>query len=52
MIDQSEEEKADAAAKAPAILVHQCSEVLDSNVAFELAIFSFFEGSKTIPSDI
>ena len=41
---------ADAGALASAMLIHQTSQVLDSNVAFEIAVYSFIEGSKTIPA--
>jgi hypothetical protein len=43
---------ADAGALASAMLIDQTSQVLDSNVAFQLAVFSFIEGSKTIPADV
>ena len=45
-------EAADAGALATAMLIQQTSQVLDSNVAFQLAVYSFIEGSKTIPADV
>ena len=43
-------EAADAGAIATALLITQCAQVLDPNVAFDLAVYSFIEGSKTVPS--
>jgi hypothetical protein len=43
---------ADAGALATAMLIAQTAQVLDSNVAFDLAVFSFIEGSKTMPSNL
>jgi len=43
---------ADAGALAAAMLIQQTSQVLDPNVAFQLAVYSFIEGSKTIPADV
>jgi hypothetical protein len=43
---------ADAGALAAAMLIDQTAQVLDSNVAFELAVFSFIEGSKTVPAEV
>jgi hypothetical protein len=43
---------ADDGALAAAMLIDQTSQVLDPNVAFEIAVFSFIEGSKTIPADV
>lgn len=43
---------ADAAALATAMLIHQTSQVLDPNVAFQIAVYSFIEGSKTIPAHV
>jgi hypothetical protein len=43
---------ADAGALAAAMLIDQTAKVLDSNVAFELAVFSFIEGSKTLPAEV
>jgi hypothetical protein len=43
---------AEAGALAVAMLIDQTAQVLDPSVAFDLAVFSFIEGSKTMPSDI
>ena len=39
----------DAAAIATALLISQTTQVLEPSVAFDLAVFGFIEGSKTIP---
>ena len=46
------EEAAHAAAAGTALLIQQCAEVLDPDVAVEIAIFGFVEGSKTVPAPI
>ena len=43
-------EAADAAAIATAMLIRQCSEVLDPSIAFGIALYGFVEGTKTFPS--
>lgn len=40
---------ADAGAVATAFMIHQCSAVLDPNVAFGVAVYGFIEGCKTAP---
>lgn len=43
------EESAHAAAVTAALLIKQCSGVIDPNVAFNIAAYGFVEGSKTAP---
>jgi len=45
-------EASHAAAVAAALLIHQCSEVLDPKAAYQIAAFGFVEGSKTVPLSI
>ena len=40
---------AEAGAVATAFIVHQCTSVLDPNVAFGIAVYGFIEGMKTAP---
>lgn len=40
---------ADAAAEATASLIVQGAHVLDPSVAFNIAVYGFIEGSKTVP---
>jgi hypothetical protein len=42
-------EAAEACVIATALLIEDCSQVLDPNVAFNIAINSFIEGTKTAP---
>ncbi len=42
-------EAAEAGAVATAFMVHQCTSVLDPNVAFGVAVYGFIEGMKTAP---
>ena len=51
-LDLSQTQAADACALATAMLIHQTLNVLDPNVAFQLAVYSFIEGSKTIPANV
>lgn len=46
----SDSEAADAAAVATAVLIKNCSSLLDPHVAFSLAVYGFIEGSKTAPA--
>lgn len=48
----SELEAAEAGAVATAFMVHQCSSVLDPNVAFGVAVYGFIEGTKTAPHPV
>lgn len=43
---------ADAAALATAILIQQTVEVLDPDTAFDIAVYAFVEGTKTIPAGL
>lgn len=43
-------EAADSAAAATAVLIKNCSKLLDPHVAFSLAVYGFIEGSKTAPA--
>ena len=45
-------EAADAAAIATAVLIRQCTEVLDPSIAFGIALYGFVEGTKTFPAPI
>jgi hypothetical protein len=46
------QESADSAAAATALLIQQCVQVLDPNIAFSIALYGFIEGSKTVPEPI
>lgn len=43
---------ADAAALATAILIQQTVQVLDPDLAFDIAVYAFIEGAKTVPAEI
>jgi hypothetical protein len=45
-------EAAESAAAASAFLIQKTSQVLDPNIAFELAVYGFIEGTKTVPHSI
>ena len=45
------DEAAHAAALATAHLIKQCSQVLDPNIAFGIAVYGFIEGTKTYPAN-
>jgi hypothetical protein len=42
-------EAAESAAIASALLIHHFSTVIDSNIAFGIAVYGFIEGAKTAP---
>ena len=42
---------ADAGALATAILIQQTVDVLDPSLAFDIAVYSFIEGAKTVPAN-
>lgn len=46
----SDGEAADSVAVATAVLIKNCSSVLDPHVGFGLAVYGFIEGSKTAPA--
>ncbi len=46
----SDAEAAESAAVATAVLIKNCSQLLDPHVAFGLAVFAFIEGAKTAPA--
>lgn len=46
------QQAADAGTLAAAMLIGQTRQVLDSNIAFGVAVFSFVEGTKTLPADL
>jgi len=46
----SDSEAADAAAAATAVLIKNCSTLLDPHMGFGLAVYGFIEGSKTAPA--
>lgn len=48
--DLSDSEAADSLAVATAVLIKNCSNLLDPHAAFGLAIYGFIEGSKTAPA--
>ena len=48
----SQQEAADAAAIASAILIHQNLNSLDPNVGFGIAVYGFIEGTKTVPDPV
>jgi hypothetical protein len=43
------QDAADSAAVATALLIQQCAQILDPNIAFGIAVYGFIEGSKTVP---
>jgi hypothetical protein len=43
------EEAAQAAALATAFIVKECTKIIGAETAFNVAMFSFVEGSKTVP---
>lgn len=45
----SDGQAADAAAAATAVLIKNCSTLLDPHLGFGLAVYGFIEGSKTAP---
>jgi hypothetical protein len=45
-------QSAEAAALTTAMLIQQTGEVLDSNVAFDIAVYGLIEGTKTLPADL
>lgn len=48
----SQKEAAEAAAVAAALLIQQCSQVLDPHDAFNVAVYGFIEGTKTAPDPV
>jgi hypothetical protein len=48
----AQQEAAEACAVATALLIQDCSQVLDPNDAFNLAIYGFIEGAKTAPDPV
>ena len=46
------QEAAEACAVATALLIEDCFQVLDPNVAFNIAIYGFIEGTKTAPDPV
>jgi hypothetical protein len=48
----SQQEAAEACAVATALLIEECSQVLDPNVTFNVAVYSFIEGAKTAPDPV
>lgn len=46
----SDGEAADSVAVAAAVLIKNCSNLLDPHVGFGLAVYGFIEGSKTAPA--
>jgi hypothetical protein len=48
--DLSDSEAADSLAVATAVLIKNCSNLLDPHVSFGLAVYAFIEGSKTAPA--
>jgi hypothetical protein len=45
-------ESADSAAAATALLIEQSAHTLDPDIAFNIAVYGFIEGSKTFPEPI
>ncbi len=45
-------EAAEAVAIATAMLIRQCTEVLDPSVAFGIALYGFVQGTKTYPAPL
>jgi hypothetical protein len=48
----SHQEAAYAAAVATGFLIQQCSNVLDPDEAFDIAVYGFIEGTKTAPDPV
>ena len=48
----SQQEAAEACVLAAALLIEDCSNVLDPHVAFNIAIYGFIEGTKTAPDPV
>ena len=48
----SKQEAAYAAAVGTALIIERCSSVLDPNVAFNVAVYGFIEGTKTAPDPV
>lgn len=46
----SDGEAAESAAVATAVLIKNCSKLLDPHVGFSLAVYGFIQGSKTAPA--
>jgi hypothetical protein len=46
------QEAAEACAVATALLIQESSTVLDPNVAFNIAVYGFIEGTKTAPDPV
>ena len=46
------QEAAESCAVATALLIEDCSQVLDPYVAFNIAIYGFIEGTKTAPDPV
>ena len=46
------EEGAYSAAAGTGLLIQQCAQVLDPNVAVDIALYAFVEGAKTVPAPI
>lgn len=45
-------EAAQSVAVATALLIRHCAKVLDPNMAFNIAVYSFVEGAKTAPEPV
>lgn len=45
-------QSAEAAALATAMLIEHTAQVLDSSVAFDIAVYGLIEGTKTLPADV
>jgi hypothetical protein len=48
----SAKEAAESGAIAAALLIRQCSQVLDPNVAYGIAVYGIIEGTKTAPDPV
>lgn len=48
----SAKEAAESGAIAAALLIRQCSQVLNPNVAFGIAVYGIIEGTKTAPAPV
>lgn len=48
----SPDEAADTCAVATALVIQQCTAVLDPNLAFGVAVYGFIEGAKTAPDPV
>jgi hypothetical protein len=46
----SDGEAAESAAVATAVLIKNCSQLLDPHTGFGLAVYGFIEGAKTVPA--